>query len=186
MQLGSSNALESISFTTSNIPGIIKSISVDCASKGGNHTLSISVDGTSYFNGATPSWSSNSGAVKTGTGNKSGEIEISFTNSATSAGNALYVKSISVTYTSGSVTPTVKTPQILPAGGTYTTAQSVTISCETEDATIHYTTNGDEPTESDATYSTAISVTTTGTVLKAKAFKDGMNASSVATETYGV
>lgn len=80
----------------------------------------------------------------------------------------------------------VATPTFTPTGGTYTTAQNVAITCETDGATIHYTTNGDEPTESDATYSSSISVTTTGTTLKAKAFKEGMDASSVATATYTI
>ena len=79
---------------------------------------------------------------------------------------------------------TVAKPTFDPAGGTYTTAQSVTISCTTQGATIHYTTNGEDPTETDAAYSSAISVTKSGTTIKAKAFKSGMTASSVASATY--
>ena len=79
----------------------------------------------------------------------------------------------------------VSTPVLNPAGGTYSTAQSVTISCATEGATIYYTTNGNNPTENDIRYSSAISVTTTKTI-KAKAFKSDMPASSVATATYTI
>ena len=137
MQCGSSNAKESLSFTTSNIQGIIKSVSVDCYSKDGKHNLSITVGGNSYLNVATPS----SGTTKTGTGTSSGEIEISFTlTNPSSQGAALYVKSISVTYTpSGGGTPTVETPTFYPGTGTYTTAQNVTLGCTTDGATIHYT-----------------------------------------------
>ena len=82
---------------------------------------------------------------------------------------------------------TVATPTFDPDGSdTYTQAQNITISCATGGATIHYTTNGDDPTESDATYSSAISIKTSGTVLKAKAFKDGMTASAVASATYTI
>ena len=49
----------------------------------------------------------------------------------------------SVTYT---ITPTVSTPAFSPAAGTYTSAQSVTISDATSGATIYYTTNGTTPT----------------------------------------
>ena len=87
---------------------------------------------------------------------------------------------------SGDDPSTVKTPTFDPVGGTYTSAQSVAISCGTAGATIHYTTNGVDPIESDATYSSAVSITKSGTVLKAKAFKNGMTASSVASATYTI
>ena len=99
-------------------------------------------------------------------------------------------KLVAKEYTSGG-TPTVETPTFNHGTGTYTTAQSVELSCETASATIHYTmtedgTTPDDPTESDATYSSAISVTKNGTIIKAKAFKAGSNASSVASATYTI
>ena len=80
----------------------------------------------------------------------------------------------------------VATPVFTPGGNTYNVVQSVTISCETEGATIHYTTNGDDPTESDATYTSAISVTKSGTVLKARAYKSGLTDSNIASESYTI
>ena len=133
MQVGSSNALESLSFTTSNISGIIKSVSVDCASKDGNHNLSITVGGTSYYNGATPSWSNNSGSTKTGTGNESGEINISFATSSNTSGNALYVKSISVTYETSSG------PVDLTSFGFANSTPSVTLGEKTSTFEAEYT-----------------------------------------------
>ena len=94
--------------------------------------------------------------------------------------------------TSGGGGSTVYTPTFDPTEGTYTSAQSVALGCTTDGATIHYTitedgTTPDDPTESDATYiSTPISVTKSGTKIKAKAFKSGMTASSVASATYTI
>ena len=78
---------------------------------------------------------------------------------------------------------TVATPTFTPAGGTYFETQEVTINCATEGASIYYTTDGSEPTESSIQYSMPLNITTT-TTLKAKAFKSGYTASQVATATY--
>lgn len=80
---------------------------------------------------------------------------------------------------------TVATPSFNPTGGNYTTPINVSISCSTTDAVIRYTTDGSNPTTSSAIYSSPINFSTT-TTLKAKAFKTGMNASSVATATYTI
>ncbi|MDD2247897.1 MAG: chitobiase/beta-hexosaminidase C-terminal domain-containing protein, partial [Proteiniphilum sp.] len=80
---------------------------------------------------------------------------------------------------------TVATPTFSPSGGTYTSAQSVTISCSTPGATIRYTTNGSEPTSSSTIYSRPINVSST-TTIKAKAFKDGWTPSSTASATYTI
>lgn len=78
----------------------------------------------------------------------------------------------------------VATPTFTPAGGIYTTAQNVTITCATEGASIRYTTNGDEPTSSSTLYENPIPVSTTTTV-KAIAYV-GDEASNVATATYTI
>ena len=77
------------------------------------------------------------------------------------------------------------TPTLSPSAGSYCGDQSVTISCATDGATIRYTTNGNDPTESSTVYSSAISVTST-TTIKAKAFKTNYTASSVASATYTI
>jgi hypothetical protein len=79
----------------------------------------------------------------------------------------------------------VATPTISPAGGTYTSPQSVSLSCGTFGATIRYTTNGSEPTSSSTQYSSWIIVSST-TTIKAKAFKSGMTESYTASATYTI
>ncbi len=80
---------------------------------------------------------------------------------------------------------TVATPAFSPAGGTYTSAQNVTISCVTAGATIRYTTDGSTPTSSSSQYTGAISVTSTKTI-KAIAMASGKNNSAIASATYTI
>ncbi len=77
------------------------------------------------------------------------------------------------------------TPTFSPGGGTYTSAQSVTIASATSGATIKYTTNGSTPTSSSATYTGAIQVSS-ATTIKAIAIKSGMTDSAVATASYTI
>lgn len=81
--------------------------------------------------------------------------------------------------------PTVAAPTFTPAAGTYTAAQSVTISCATAGATIHYTTNGDTPTAASPVYTGAITVAATATI-KAYAIKEGLADSPVTTGVYTI
>ncbi|ADQ45029.1 coagulation factor 5/8 type domain protein [Caldicellulosiruptor kronotskyensis 2002] len=75
----------------------------------------------------------------------------------------------------------VATPVITPGTGTYTSAQTVSITCATAGATIRYTTDGTEPTPANGiVYSGPFTVTAT-TTIKAIAYKDGMLNSDVAT-----
>lgn len=77
----------------------------------------------------------------------------------------------------------VATPTFSPASWASGTTLSVTLSCATNGATIHYTTDGSNPTTSSPTYSSAISLSAT-TTIKAIAIKSGMNNSEVASKTY--
>jgi N-acetylneuraminic acid mutarotase len=81
--------------------------------------------------------------------------------------------------------PTAALPVFSPPAGTYPTAQSVTISDTTSDATIYYTTDGSMPTTSSNEYSGAISVSTSETI-RAVAVASGYNNSYVANAVYAV
>jgi hypothetical protein len=81
---------------------------------------------------------------------------------------------------------TVATPTFSPGGGTYTSAQSVSISDSTSGATIYYTTNGSTPTTSSSVYSSPISVSSGTVTIKALGVKSGDNNSSVASATYTI
>ena len=77
------------------------------------------------------------------------------------------------------------TPTFSPAGGTYTSVQSVAISDTTTGATIYYTTNGTTPTTASTLYSGVISVGTTET-LKAIAVATGSSTSAVGSAAYTI
>lgn len=78
----------------------------------------------------------------------------------------------------------VSKPVFSPEGGTFDAAQSVTISCDTDEAKIYYTLDGTEPTDQSTEYTGAINVTETATIM-AIAYK-GSDKSAVATATYTI
>jgi alpha-tubulin suppressor-like RCC1 family protein len=73
-------------------------------------------------------------------------------------------------------------PSITPGGGVITTDQDVTMSAAAG-ATIRYTTDGTDPSESSSVYSTAIRVSGP-LVLEARAFRNGWSPSVTNTATY--
>ena len=78
---------------------------------------------------------------------------------------------------------TVLTPTFSHPSGSVFTPFNLTISTLTADATIRYTTDGTIPTETSDIFTTPIPITST-TTIKAKAFKNGMTSSIVATAIY--
>jgi hypothetical protein len=73
----------------------------------------------------------------------------------------------------------VATPTISPDGGNFNKPVKVTLACTTSSATIYYTTDGTDPTDSSTEYTSAFTVDE-ATVVKAKAYKDGWVASDIA------
>ena len=74
-------------------------------------------------------------------------------------------------------------PQLDPASCLFYPSTNVSITCATEGATIRYTTDGTDPTESSPVYSGPIFVDD-DTMIKARAWKTGMNPSAVAAAMY--
>ena len=90
-------------------------------------------------------------------------------------------------YGSGAlVTTQAATPTFSEAGGNYSSAQSVTISDATPNATIYYTIDGTAPTTGSTVYSgTAITVSSTETI-EAIATASGYTQSATASATYTI
>ncbi|GAB3860515.1 hypothetical protein GCM10027610_101580 [Dactylosporangium cerinum] len=80
---------------------------------------------------------------------------------------------------------TVATPVLSPPGGTYTGAQTVSISTSTPGATIRYTQDGSTPTASSPVYTGPITVSSSKTI-KAIGVAAGMANSGIGTATYTI
>lgn len=70
VQLGKNGGVENLTLTTSEVTGTIKSVSVECSSYQGKHSVSITVGTSTYLaSTATASWTTV--GTKTGTGTSS-------------------------------------------------------------------------------------------------------------------
>lgn len=178
-QFGSSGApATSLSLTTSGISGTITSVKVSTSGASSVvGTMSVSVGATAFSPSSITLTATNT--TYEFIGSASGSIVISW---AQTSSKALYLKALEVTYTAS--TPTSASPPTFsPATGTYYSSQNVSLTSTTPGATIYYTTDGSDPDDTDTQYSTPIAVSTT-TTIKAKAYKDGMDPSGIATATY--
>lgn len=125
---------------------------------GHGHALAVTTDGVVWV------WGSNSGRLGDGTSiTPPAPLTISTLNYAWKVG----------------------TPTFSVSGGTYDTDKTVVIASASPGVDIHYTLNGLEPTESDATVVSGASVTIDRTAtLKARAWKAGEPTSNLAAATY--
>ena len=142
-------------------------------------TLSDATSGATIYyttNGTTPTTSS---TKYTGAITVSATTTIEAIAAATGSSNS---EVAGATYT---IETPAATPTFSPAAGTYTSAQQVTISDSTSDASIFYTTNGATPTTSSTQYTGAITVSAT-TTIKAIATATGSLTSAVATVAYTI
>lgn len=135
---------------------------------------------------------SNTGTLKLGTAtvesgkavNVSGQsATFSVGNTGTATKGQVKITAISVNYTPAEAS-SVKAPTFSVAAGVYAETKSVELACETDGATIYYTTDGSAPDNTKTQYTTAISVSNTQTI-KAIAYV-GSDASGVASAEYTI
>ena len=82
---------------------------------------------------------------------------------------------------------TVSSPSLTPPGGGFTTVVNVTITCATPGAVIHYTMNGNEPTENDPVIASGGTVKLTFfTFFSARAWKPGLVPSGTSFATFNI
>ena len=84
---------------------------------------------------------------------------------------------------SGGTSGQTPTPTLSPAGGTYSSAQSVTISDSTAGVSIYYTTDGSTPSTASNLYTGPVKVSASET-LTAKAWSSGLTSSNPTSAAY--
>ncbi len=100
--------------------------------------------------------------------------------------SAFVIEEVKVEVEGGEVIETVATPVISPNGGEVESGTAISISCNTDGATIYYTLDGTTPSASNgAKYTTPFALTANATV-SAIAILDGFNDSEVATATFTI
>ena len=93
-------------------------------------------------------------------------VTVKFTTPTVANGN-VYVGGRNAVTVYGMLTPSAPlaaTPTFSPAGGTYSSTQSVTIKDSTPSASIYYTTNGNTPSTGSTLYSAPVSVSASETI----------------------
>ncbi len=161
---------------------------------GGEYSSAQSVSISSATDGATIRYTTDGSDPLPGSAVYNSPIEInsSTTLKARASKSGWTDSSVaSVTYAID-IAETVATPTFDPPGGSYSGAQNVSISCSTGEATIRYTTNGDDPTPGSAVYDSPILVSSTSTI-KAKGFaeswtpnSEGLAPSNTASASYAI
>jgi hypothetical protein len=128
-------------------------------------------------NGATPTTSSPvySGPITVTASETINTIAVAAGYKTSAMGSASYTVNL----------PEAATPALSPATGTYSSAQTVTISTTTPSATIYYTTNGSTPTTSSAVYSGPITVSASE-IVEAIAVATGDSTSVVGSADYTI
>ena len=115
----------------------------------------------------------------------SSPITVSATETIEAIATAAGYSSSPVTTAVYTITPPAAAPVFSPAQGTYTSAQSVSISDSTPGKVIYYTTDGSTPTTSSSVYSSPITVSATETI-EAIAAAAGYSSSPVTTAVYTI
>ncbi len=183
---------------TVTVPSGAKYLHIHVAAWNGVTGLSLNITPNTNISPTSIALTANSGIANNSPFTFSGDANttdyykiITFTNALTEETTFTFTTSIAKRFVIWGVNseqagsaPTVATPTFTPASGTYTEAQNVTISCETENATIYYTTDGSTPDNTSTEYTGAISVAET-TTIKAIAYV-GESASNVASATYTI
>jgi len=154
---------------------------------GGTYTSAQSVTISDVTSGATIYYTTNGTTPTTSSSVYSGPITVSSSETIEAIATASGFTQSAVGSAAYTITlpPPAATPTFSPAGGAYSSAQSVTISDATSGATIYYTTNGSQPTTSSPVYSSPINVSTSET-LQAIAAASGFTQSATASASYTI
>jgi N-acetylneuraminic acid mutarotase len=195
INVSSTETLEAIAvasgYTNSTVATAAYTITTQAATPtfsvaGGSYSSAQTVTLSDSTSGATIYYTTNGTTPTTSSAVYSSAINVSSTETLEAIAVASGYTNSAVATAAYTITqPTTATPTFSVAGGTYSAAQTVTLSDSTSGATIYYTTNGTTPTTSSSLYSSAITVSSTET-LEAIAVASGYTNSAVATAAYTI
>jgi subtilase family serine protease len=146
---------------------------------GGTFSSAQSVTLSDTQSGATIYYTTDGSVPTTSSTQYTGKITVSTSETITAiAAAAGYVNSASTfaVFTIGQPAPT---PSISPTGGTFPSAQTVTITDPTTNASIYYTTDGTAPTSNSTLYTAPITVSTSETITAIAVVSGYTNSASV-------
>jgi hypothetical protein len=149
----------------------------------GGYSTSVSVSISTTTPNASIYYTTNGSTPTTASTLYSGPILISSTTTLNAIATASGLLPSGTTTGVYTITTQAPAPSLTPAPGSYTAAQSVTLT--DAGATIYYTTNGTTPTHNSTVYSGPISVTAT-TTINAIGAESGLTDSAVVSGTYTI
>ncbi len=192
VELAGNSVGDSITFTTGDVSAGTYQLQMEYKGLTSRGILQLSVDGSNvggtldeYASGQTYPTTTFGTVTFGSTGTHTIKLTVTGKN-ASSSGYILSADKFTFSAQSGGGGGTVSAPGFNPGGGTYGSAQNVSITTSTSGASIRYTTDGSTPSETTGTlYSSAVNISATAT-LKAIAFKSGMTDSAVTSATYTI
>lgn len=176
--------------------GYVKTKALDLSANGGKYTVSFDVKGWTSVEGnivVTPSSGEAQTVSYTNTVSDGFETKtLEFTGGTSSttikiatSKKRAYLDNIRITQeTGGSSVPVVSSPTISPDGGNLAIGAAVTISCETDGATIYYAIDAANPETATGTVYSAPLTINSDCAITAWAEKDGMTASARVTKSF--
>jgi hypothetical protein len=151
----------------------------------GTYTSSQSVAISTTTPSATIYYTTNGTTPTTGSPVYTSPISVSVSETVKAICTAAGYSQSAVGSAAYTIAPAAATPTFSPVGGTYATAQTVTISTTTPSPTIYYTTDGTTPTTGSPVYTAPITVGSSETV-QAIATASGYSQSAVGSATYTI
>jgi Chitobiase/beta-hexosaminidase C-terminal domain len=180
---GTSSTVTTASFTI-NIPPASPAAAPTFSPAAGIYTSVQTVMLVDTTPGATIYYTLDGSMPTTSSSQYSAPITVSTSETIKAIATASGFSSSAVASAAYTINLPVNPPTFSPAAGSYTSAQSVTISDTTTGATIYYTTDGSAPTTSSTVYSAPIAVSATETLNAIAAL--GSDTSSVVTAAYTI
>jgi len=184
---GSSAYSSEVSVTTHSSNSTLRALTL--TSSPGGVSVSASPSPAGGFTGGVGSYQDGTAVTLTAPANFGSQVFVRWEKNgaqwATSTSTSIVMDQvITMNMVYGTSAPgAVVTPSISPNGGAFTDSVSISVSSATPDARIHYTLDGNEPSELSTQVSGTIYLNYAAT-LKAKAFRLGLTPSATAVATF--